>query len=253
MGKVLDRPYAMDYYTWPQAQAGALRRLAAERADLPLDLDHLAEEVEEFGKSERRAVRSQMRRLLEHLLKLQYATATESGAGWRRSIVDARIELADNLTPLHRDLEADLADLYEAAREQTAEALRDRTRRGAEAARALSVDVVGGAAGGAFRSGLDHGRATRPRSVSAMGAYRPTRSTNCVYSDRRASRVSRPGECRGSEFREGTRACVSRTTISVRPGPSAQPTYQPCRAHNRSCDPAVANKQRRSHTDPAII
>jgi len=165
MGKVLDRPYAMDYYTWPQAQAGALRRLAAERADLPLDLDHLAEEVEEFGKSERRAVRSQMRRLLEHLLKLQYATATESGAGWRRSIVDARIELADNLTPLHRDLEADLADLYEAAREQTAEALRDRTRRGAEAARALSVDVVGGAAGGAFRSGLDR---VPPRGVTEL-------------------------------------------------------------------------------------
>lgn len=124
MAKVLDRLYATDYYAWTQEQAAALRRLAASRADLPLDLDHLAEEVEDLGKSERRAVRSQMRRLLEHLLRLQYATATEPRAGWRRSIVDARIELADDLTPtLRREVEADLANLYDAAREQAAEAL----------------------------------------------------------------------------------------------------------------------------------
>ena len=124
MASVLDRLYATDYYAWTMEQAAALRRLAAERADLPLDLDHLAEEVEDLGKSERRAVRSQMRRLLEHLLKLEYSTAESPRAGWRRSIVDARIELADDLTPtLRREIEADLATLYDAAREQAAEAL----------------------------------------------------------------------------------------------------------------------------------
>ena len=124
MARVLDRLYATDYYAWTLEQAAALRRLAAERADLPLDLDHLAEEVEDLGKSERRAVRSQMRRLLEHLLKLRYAVAEAPRAGWRRSIVDARIELADDLTPtLRREIEADLTALYDAAREQAAEAL----------------------------------------------------------------------------------------------------------------------------------
>ena len=124
MAKVIDRLYATDYYAWTRAQAAALRRLAAERAEVPLDLDHLAEAVEDWGKSERRAVRRQMRRLLEHLLKLQFSTAEELRSGWRRSIVDARIELADDLTPtLRRELETDLADLYEAASEQAAEAL----------------------------------------------------------------------------------------------------------------------------------
>jgi len=74
MAKLLDRLYATDYYAWTREQAAALRRLAASRADLPLDLDHLAEEVAGLGKSERRAARSQMRRLLEHLLKLHSST-----------------------------------------------------------------------------------------------------------------------------------------------------------------------------------
>jgi hypothetical protein len=65
-----------------------------------------------------------MRRLLEHLLKLQHSTADAPRAGWRRSVVDARIELADDLTPsLRREVEADLATLYTAARDQAAEAL----------------------------------------------------------------------------------------------------------------------------------
>ena len=124
MARVLDRLYATDYYAWTLEQAAALRRLAAERADMPLDLDHLAEAVEDLGKAERRAVRRQMRRLLEHLLKLEYSTAEAPRAGWRRSIVDARIDLADDLTPtLRREIETDLATLYDAAREQAAEAL----------------------------------------------------------------------------------------------------------------------------------
>ena len=77
-----------------------------------------------MGKSERRAVRSQLRRLVEHLLKLDYATSPNPRAGWRRTILDARIELADDLTPtLHRELETDLDTLYTAARDQAAEAL----------------------------------------------------------------------------------------------------------------------------------
>ena len=124
MARVLDRLYATDYYAWTLEQAAALRRLAVERADRQLDLDHLAEAVEDLGKAERRAVRRQMRRLLEHLLKLEYSTAEAPRAGWRRSIVDARIDLADDLTPtLRREIETDLATLYDAAREQAAEAL----------------------------------------------------------------------------------------------------------------------------------
>lgn len=119
-----DRLYHDDRYAWLQEQAAILRRLARSPVASDLDLDHLAEEIEDLGKSERRAVRSQMRRLLEHLLKLEHSAAAEPGAGWHRSVLDARIDLADDLTPaLRREVEADLAGLYAAAREQAALAL----------------------------------------------------------------------------------------------------------------------------------
>lgn len=124
MTLVADPLYDADYYAWALEQAAVLRRLAASRVASDLDLANLAEEIEDLGKSQRYAVRSQLRRLIEHVLKLEYAGAADPRAGWRRTVLDARIELEDDLTPtLRRDLEGDLQNLYAAARDQAAEAL----------------------------------------------------------------------------------------------------------------------------------
>lgn len=124
MTLVEDRLYDADYYAWALEQAAVLRRLAASRVASDLDLANLAEEIEDLGKSQRRAVRSQLRRLIEHVLKLDYALSPNPRAGWRRTVLDARIELEDDLTPtLRRDLEGDLQIIYAAARDQAAEAL----------------------------------------------------------------------------------------------------------------------------------
>lgn len=40
-----DDLYRQDFYAWTRAQADALRRLAAERWNGPLDLENLAEEI----------------------------------------------------------------------------------------------------------------------------------------------------------------------------------------------------------------
>ena len=56
--------YEDDFYRWSREQAAALRRLSAERWNGPLDLEHLAEEVEELGSDVRNAARSHLRRLL---------------------------------------------------------------------------------------------------------------------------------------------------------------------------------------------
>ena len=56
--------YAEDFYTWTQAQAAALRRLAETRWNGPLDLEHLAKEVEDLGRSTRNTVRSQLQRIV---------------------------------------------------------------------------------------------------------------------------------------------------------------------------------------------
>jgi Domain of unknown function DUF29 len=80
--------YDTDFYAWTQAQAAALRAkdLAA------LDLDHLAEEIEGVGISDRRAIRSQLLRLSLHLLKWRYQP-THRRESWRQSLDDARLQV----------------------------------------------------------------------------------------------------------------------------------------------------------------
>lgn len=125
MATRLQRLYEEDFVAWTEDQAAALRRLAELRPNDELDLEHLSEEVENLGAARRKAVRSQVRRILEHFLKLGHSPTAEPRAGWYESILDARNELRDDLTPtLRRDLETSLPMLYEQARRDAATRLR---------------------------------------------------------------------------------------------------------------------------------
>ncbi|HEX9872538.1 MAG TPA: DUF29 domain-containing protein [Candidatus Tectomicrobia bacterium] len=86
--------YETDFYTWTQAQAAALR--AKDFA--ALDLEHLAEEIEDVGNSVRFAIESQLVRLLLHLLKLTYDPATRPRRGWRVTADAARHEITKRAT-----------------------------------------------------------------------------------------------------------------------------------------------------------
>lgn len=120
-----ERLYEEDFYAWTRDQARALRRLAATRPNVALDLDHLIEEVADLGKSERFAVRSQLRRIMEHCLKLAWSPAREPRPGWHETIIDARTTLEDKLSPtLRRDLRRNLEPLYAQARRNAEGALR---------------------------------------------------------------------------------------------------------------------------------
>ncbi|NEP19973.1 MAG: DUF29 domain-containing protein, partial [Leptolyngbya sp. SIO4C1] len=59
-----------------------------------IDLDPLIEEVEDMGNSQRRALLSNLRVLLMHLLKYQYQPEKRS-ASWRSTIIEHRIRIAD--------------------------------------------------------------------------------------------------------------------------------------------------------------
>jgi hypothetical protein len=85
--------YETDFYAWTQAQASAIR--AKDVA--ALDIDHLAEEVEDLGRAVRKGIGSQLERLLLHLLKWQYDPATDPRRLWRVSIRHARREIANDL------------------------------------------------------------------------------------------------------------------------------------------------------------
>ncbi|HEV2098266.1 MAG TPA: DUF29 domain-containing protein [Stellaceae bacterium] len=111
--------YEDDFYAWTQYQAQVLRTLRTR--DNRFDRDHLAEEVEDLGKSERNAVRSQVRRILVHFLKLAYSPARDPRFDWLDSIIEARAALEDQLSPsLRRDINETLPRLYSAARKQAA-------------------------------------------------------------------------------------------------------------------------------------
>ena len=117
--------YEADFYAWTQDQAAKLRRLEEQAVNLDLDLPRLAEEVEDLGKAERDAVRSQVTRIIERCLKLEYSPVTEPRLGWYDSIDDARTEVADKLaTSLREDLRRSVPVLYERARRKAERTLR---------------------------------------------------------------------------------------------------------------------------------
>mgnify|MGYP001309540264 CR=1 FL=1 len=118
------RLYETDYYLWARRQAEALRQLERERWNGPLDLKELAEEVDDLAKRDRNACRSQVRRIIVHLLKLDHSPAKDPRAGWMESIYEARDALRGDLTPtIERDLRDDFDALYRSARDQVLIAL----------------------------------------------------------------------------------------------------------------------------------
>ncbi len=84
----MDFAYDQDFSRWVQETAQLLR----EKRWSELDLEHLIEEVEDLGKSERRALSSQLERVLIHLLKWHYQPERRSDS-WLDSINDGRVQI----------------------------------------------------------------------------------------------------------------------------------------------------------------
>lgn len=84
--------YDADFALWAQEQAAALRT-AARGGNESLDWENLAEEIEDLGISRRHALRSQIRRIIRHLIKLEHSPARDPQRGWREAVNDAREEI----------------------------------------------------------------------------------------------------------------------------------------------------------------
>jgi len=114
--------YEDDFYAWTEAQAAALR--AHGRGDDAIDFARVAEEVEDLGRSELNACESLAERIIEHLLKLDYAELRTSERHWRLELAAFRRALHRRLTPsLRSRLEAALGDRVRAGRRMAAAAL----------------------------------------------------------------------------------------------------------------------------------
>jgi len=111
--------YDTDFYAWAQQQAEALR--AKDWA--ALDVEHLAEEVDDLRTTERRAVRSQLRLILSPLLKWVYQPARRTDS-WRSTIANGRVlvqEDLEDLPSLAPELESLAAWAYPRARRDAAQ------------------------------------------------------------------------------------------------------------------------------------
>ena len=101
--------YEADFYAWTRQQAAELRRFARTRPNLPLDLEHIAEEIQDLGKSEHDAVFSLAQRVVERLLLIEHSPAAGERLHWADEIDDFRDQMKRKLSPtLRRHLKRDL-------------------------------------------------------------------------------------------------------------------------------------------------
>lgn len=118
--------YDRDYYAWARQQAEVLRQFRSTRPNVPLDLEHLIDEVDSLADETMQAVKTQLRRLVQHLLKLEYSPAARPRRQWLNSVDNARKEMVERLTPtIKNEIEPQLEAHYALARRNAARDLLD--------------------------------------------------------------------------------------------------------------------------------
>jgi hypothetical protein len=88
----LGERYETDFFGWLHAQARHLRNRDYER----LDTANLAEELEGLARSDKRALRSHLRQLICHLLKMQFQ-AQKRSRSWILTATRARDDISELL------------------------------------------------------------------------------------------------------------------------------------------------------------
>jgi Domain of unknown function DUF29 len=102
-----------DFYAWTRQQGMELRRFAKTRPNVPLDLEHIAEEIRDSGKGERDGVFSSAQRIIEHLLLIEHSPAAGERLQWADEFDAFRDQVKRKLSPtIRRHLRRDLGQVY---------------------------------------------------------------------------------------------------------------------------------------------
>ncbi len=106
----VSRPYDEDFVLWATETARLLRE---GRLDA-IDIEHLAEEVEDMANRDKRELLSRLTVLVQHLLKWQWQPGKRSKS-WQTTLVTQRTELKrlfEQSPSLRRSLSESLAKAY---------------------------------------------------------------------------------------------------------------------------------------------
>lgn len=114
--------YERDFVAWTEEQAARIRAAAATHANLAIDWENVAEEIESLGKSDARELQSRLTTIIELLLKLRHSPAEEPRGGWAGTVVRARAE-AEGLMEESPSLRARLGVLLPRAHRAAARAV----------------------------------------------------------------------------------------------------------------------------------
>ena len=82
-----------DFLRWSQEQATLLR--SGKLSDI--DIENIAEEIEDGGNEQKNALCSLYRQLMTHLLKYKFSTANEQKKGWSDEIDEFREQIVDKI------------------------------------------------------------------------------------------------------------------------------------------------------------
>jgi hypothetical protein len=102
--------YERDFYAWANEQAALLR----DGKLLAADIEHIAEEIESMGRTEKRELVNRLAVLLQHLLEWWFQPERR-GRGWKATITVQRHALTRHLKDnpsLKACLDQSLADAY---------------------------------------------------------------------------------------------------------------------------------------------
>lgn len=106
--------YEQDFYEWLQTNISLLK----EEKFAEIDLENILEELESMGRSEKNALKSNLRILLMHLLKYKYQPEKRTNS-WRYTITEHRQRLQDTFKTspsLYRFFEEIFNESYQNAR-----------------------------------------------------------------------------------------------------------------------------------------
>ncbi|MEZ2237380.1 DUF29 domain-containing protein [Microcoleus sp.] len=110
--------YEQDFYLWLQTNINLLK----EGKFAEIDLENLLEELESMGKSDKNALKSNLRVLLMHLLKYKYQPEKRTNS-WHYTIIEHRKRIRDTFKTspsLYRFFEEIFNESYQDARELAA-------------------------------------------------------------------------------------------------------------------------------------